>query len=178
MLLVDAATRTASTVERSFVASTDRIPSLERFRILDVADVNGDGRMEVAVHAWLFEGARRPNLRVRRHGPHPGALRRLRILRDIADYIAGLTPDVTDHQVSTLGRRGGAVGSVAERWVSGAASNRVVIQRRVSAGSITSSISKCDGDAHRLAVGVHAVDHLLEEHLALGVIGDAASSLR
>jgi hypothetical protein len=57
VLLVDAATRTSSTVERSFVAPTDRIPSLERYRILDVADVNGDGRMEVAVHAWLFEGA-------------------------------------------------------------------------------------------------------------------------
>jgi hypothetical protein len=56
VLLVDAATRTSSTVERSFVAPTDRIPSLERFRILDVADVNGDGRMEVAVHAWSFEG--------------------------------------------------------------------------------------------------------------------------
>jgi hypothetical protein len=57
VLLVDAATRTSSTVERSFVAPTDRIPSLERYRILDVADVNGDGRMEVAVHAWQFEGA-------------------------------------------------------------------------------------------------------------------------
>jgi hypothetical protein len=57
VLLVDAATRTSSTVERSFVAPTDRIPSLERYRILDVADLNGDGRMEVAVHAWLFEGA-------------------------------------------------------------------------------------------------------------------------
>lgn len=57
VLLVDATTRTSSTVERSFVAPADRIPSLERFRILDVADLNGDGRMEVAVHAWRFEGA-------------------------------------------------------------------------------------------------------------------------
>jgi hypothetical protein len=57
VLLVDAASRTSSTVERSFVAPADRIPSLERFRILDVADLNGDGRMEVAVHAWKFEGA-------------------------------------------------------------------------------------------------------------------------
>jgi hypothetical protein len=30
---------------------------LERYRILDVADLNGDGRMEVLVHAWYYEGA-------------------------------------------------------------------------------------------------------------------------
>jgi hypothetical protein len=25
--------------------------------VLDVADLNGDGRMEVLVHAWYYEGA-------------------------------------------------------------------------------------------------------------------------
>jgi hypothetical protein len=57
VLLVDATTRAATTVERSFVAATDKAPLIERFRILDVADLNGDGRMEVAVHAWSFEGS-------------------------------------------------------------------------------------------------------------------------
>ena len=33
------------------------IEFLEQYRVLDVADYNGDGRMEVAVSAWYSEGA-------------------------------------------------------------------------------------------------------------------------
>ena len=60
VLLVDAATRDSSTVLQSFVdegLGPDDLPLIERFRILDVADYNGDGTMEVAVHAWYYEGA-------------------------------------------------------------------------------------------------------------------------
>jgi len=60
VLLVDAATRNSSTVAQSFVdegLGPDELPLIERFRILDVADYNGDGTMEVAVHAWYYEGA-------------------------------------------------------------------------------------------------------------------------
>jgi hypothetical protein len=60
VLLVDAATRDSSTVLQSFVdegLGPDDFPLIERFRILDVADYNGDGTMEVAVHAWYYEGA-------------------------------------------------------------------------------------------------------------------------
>ena len=60
VLLVDAATRDSSTVLQSFVdegLGPDEFPLIERFRILDVADYNGDGTMEVAVHAWYYEGA-------------------------------------------------------------------------------------------------------------------------
>ena len=62
LLLVDATTRASSTVEKEFVDvdfDTDSTvqPVIYRFRVLDVADYNGDGRMEVAVLAWYFEGA-------------------------------------------------------------------------------------------------------------------------
>jgi hypothetical protein len=60
VLLVDATTRDSSTVLQSFVDENlgpDDFPLIERFRILDVADYNGDGTMEVAVHAWYYEGA-------------------------------------------------------------------------------------------------------------------------
>ena len=60
VLLVDATTRDSSTVLQSFVDENlgpDEFPLIERFRILDVADYNGDGTMEVAVHAWYYEGA-------------------------------------------------------------------------------------------------------------------------
>ncbi len=35
----------------------DQFPLIERFRVIDVADYNGDGTMEVAVHAWYYEGS-------------------------------------------------------------------------------------------------------------------------
>lgn len=60
VLLVDATTRSSSTVLQSFVAQDlgpDDLPLIERFRILDVADYNGDAIMEVAVHAWYYEGS-------------------------------------------------------------------------------------------------------------------------
>jgi hypothetical protein len=60
ILLVDTLTRNSSTVLRSVVdqdLEPDGFPLIERFRVIDVADYNGDGRMEVAVHAWYYEGA-------------------------------------------------------------------------------------------------------------------------
>jgi len=58
LLLIDVNTRTSSTVLQSFVELDDTtFPLIERFRVLDVADLNGDGRMEVIVHAWYYEGA-------------------------------------------------------------------------------------------------------------------------
>jgi hypothetical protein len=60
VLLVDASTRESSTVLQSFVdqdLGANALPLLERFRILDVADYNGDATMEVAVHAWYYEGS-------------------------------------------------------------------------------------------------------------------------
>jgi len=60
ILLVDVGTRDASTVLQSTVdedADETTFPIIERFRVLDVADLNGDGRMEVLVHAWYYEGA-------------------------------------------------------------------------------------------------------------------------
>ncbi len=60
VLLVDATSRESSAVLQSFVdqgLGPDEFPLIERFRILDVADYNGDGKMEVAVHAWYYEGS-------------------------------------------------------------------------------------------------------------------------
>ena len=60
VLLVDATTRESSTVLQSFVDENlgpDDLPLIERFRILDVADYNGDAIMEVAIHAWYYEGS-------------------------------------------------------------------------------------------------------------------------
>lgn len=60
LLLVDAVTRQATTVERSWVDAEldpDAFPLIERFRVLGVADLNGDGRTEVIVHSWYYEGA-------------------------------------------------------------------------------------------------------------------------
>jgi hypothetical protein len=60
ILLVDVDTREASTVLQSLVdqeLDEDTFPLIERFRVLDVADLNGDGRMEVLIHAWYYEGA-------------------------------------------------------------------------------------------------------------------------
>jgi hypothetical protein len=60
VVLVDAVTRNASTVRKAFVPTNlapEEFPATERSRILDVADYNGDGVAEVAVHSWYFEGA-------------------------------------------------------------------------------------------------------------------------
>ena len=60
LLIVDVDTRVADTVLLTAVdeaADSDTFPLIERYRVLDVADLNGDGRMEVLVHAWYYEGA-------------------------------------------------------------------------------------------------------------------------
>jgi hypothetical protein len=60
ILLIDATTRAADTVTRWWIdqdAEDGDFDYIERYRVLDVADLNGDGRMEVLVHAWHFEGA-------------------------------------------------------------------------------------------------------------------------
>jgi hypothetical protein len=60
LLAVDVETRAATTILQSVVdvaLPDDTFPLIERFRVLDVADLNGDGRMEVLVHAWYYEGA-------------------------------------------------------------------------------------------------------------------------
>ncbi len=61
LLLID--TTTARTTDAVLLWSIDQdadeesVDVLERYRVLDVADLNGDGRMEVLVHAWYYEGA-------------------------------------------------------------------------------------------------------------------------
>ena len=62
LLVIDATTRAAETVLLSAVPEEDdddpgSFEIIERFRVLDVADLNGDGRTEVLVHAWYYEGA-------------------------------------------------------------------------------------------------------------------------
>jgi len=63
LLVIDATTREADTVLLSVVpddagdGDDGSFELIERYRILDVADLNGDGRMEVLVHAWYYEGA-------------------------------------------------------------------------------------------------------------------------
>ena len=60
ILAIDVDTRAADTVLLSAVdedLDADTFPLIERYRVLDVADLNGDGRMEVLVHAWYYEGA-------------------------------------------------------------------------------------------------------------------------
>jgi hypothetical protein len=62
LLAIDATTRDTETVLLSAIpedAGDDEgsFDIIERYRILDVADLNGDGRMEVLVHAWYYEGA-------------------------------------------------------------------------------------------------------------------------
>ncbi len=60
LLVIDVDTRVADTVVLTAVdenAASDTFPLIERYRVLDVADLNGDGRMEVLVHAWYYEGA-------------------------------------------------------------------------------------------------------------------------
>ena len=60
VLLIDTDTRRATTVISSFVGgdgdgTTSEVT--EQYRILDVADLNGDGRMEIVLRSWYYEGA-------------------------------------------------------------------------------------------------------------------------
>ena len=61
LLAIDATTRDTETVLLSAIpedaGDEGSFDIIERYRILDVADLNGDGRMEVLVHAWYYEGA-------------------------------------------------------------------------------------------------------------------------
>lgn len=60
LLLIDVESRSADTVLLSAigpVVDEFSFQVLDRFRVLDVADLNGDGRMEVIVHSWYYEGA-------------------------------------------------------------------------------------------------------------------------
>ena len=60
LLVIDTTTRTTDTVRLSAIDAgldDESFPIIERYRVLDVADLNGDGRMEVLVHAWYYEGA-------------------------------------------------------------------------------------------------------------------------
>jgi hypothetical protein len=60
LLLIDTTTRATDTLLLWTIdqdADDDAFDYIERYRVLDVADLNGDGRMEVLVHAWYYEGA-------------------------------------------------------------------------------------------------------------------------
>jgi hypothetical protein len=60
LLLVDTESRTATTLLREFVPTTaDQFSDglISQFRVVDVSDLNGDGRMEIVVNTWYFEGA-------------------------------------------------------------------------------------------------------------------------
>ena len=60
VLIVDATSRTGEAVLTSHVPTDlpdQFMPISNRFRVIDVSDHNGDGTMEVAVHAWYYEGA-------------------------------------------------------------------------------------------------------------------------
>jgi hypothetical protein len=61
LLLVDTATRDRREISSNIVPPDDgdetTFDIIERFRVLDIVDLNGDGRMEVVVHAWYYEGA-------------------------------------------------------------------------------------------------------------------------
>ena len=57
ILLVNTETQSSQIVIGSNVDSSETdFPITEQFRVLDVADLNGDGRMEVIVRAWYYEG--------------------------------------------------------------------------------------------------------------------------
>ncbi len=60
VLAIDTAAGTSAAIEGNFVAvdaAAEPIPIIARYRIIDVADLNGDGLMEVVVHRWLFDAA-------------------------------------------------------------------------------------------------------------------------
>lgn len=55
--LADSDRETASSVIDAVVPLDDPRPFMGQFRIIDVADLNGDGRMELVVGSWYYEGA-------------------------------------------------------------------------------------------------------------------------
>lgn len=62
VLLIDTDTRTATTLVSSFVADVGEVDDtafdiIEQYRVLDVVDLNGDGRMEIVIRSWYYEGA-------------------------------------------------------------------------------------------------------------------------
>ena len=58
LFLVDTDTRATHPVfDAAVVADDADFPLITNFRVLDVADLNGDGTMEVLVHVWYYEGA-------------------------------------------------------------------------------------------------------------------------
>jgi len=58
LFLVDADTKATSPVFSSVVTADDaEFPVITNFRVLDVVDLNGDGKMEVLAHVWYYEGA-------------------------------------------------------------------------------------------------------------------------
>jgi len=59
LLLIDTATGASTTVASTFVGPLveGATPIIDRFRVLGVADLNGDGRMEAVIHSWYYEGA-------------------------------------------------------------------------------------------------------------------------
>lgn len=58
LLLIDTATGASTTVASTFVGPLEEgvTPVIDRFRVLDVADLNGDGLMEPVIHTWYYEG--------------------------------------------------------------------------------------------------------------------------
>jgi len=61
VLLIDTDTRAATTLVGSFIADADdddtTFDVIEQYRILDIVDLNGDGRMEILIRSWYSEGA-------------------------------------------------------------------------------------------------------------------------
>jgi len=60
LLLIDADSQAATEVEKSFTpvdVDPAAAPPFDSFRVLDVADLNGDGIAEVLVHSWFVDGA-------------------------------------------------------------------------------------------------------------------------
>lgn len=60
LLLIDTDSGEATTIAKSFIPLSlpdGETPLFENYRVLDVADLNGDGLMEIVVHTWYYEGA-------------------------------------------------------------------------------------------------------------------------